>query len=277
MVGFSLENAFNINKILKNKGYSTNLYTPNKSQKYNVDSESILIIIDAVDKNYEAFFNTYITLTNGFDTHTLPPILALINASSPYIEKLFTLGVLDYISYPIIPAEVNYRVNCALNVMNFSSYCQSNLPSGEQVFTYQHSLQNSTSNAILAEKAVNYLYSHLDEEIKLNDLTSKMATNRNKLAKVFKDYLGMPIFSWLREQRLLKAAGLLESTSMSILQIAEQVGYTDPNNFATAFKKKFKQSPLQYRKHNPFIKHNSNTLLPTHDDNVNLGYQKNKI
>ncbi len=230
-----------------------------------------------MDKNYEVFFNTYTILTTDFDTHTLPPILVLINASSVYKQKLFTLGVLDYISYPIIPAEVNYRVNCALNVMNFSSYCQSNLPSGEQVFTYQHSLQNSTSNAILAEKAVNYLYSHLDEEIKLNDLTSKMATNRNKLAKVFKDYLGMPIFSWLREQRLLKAAGLLESTSMSILQIAEQVGYTDPNNFATAFKKKFKQSPLQYRKHNPFIKHNSNTLLPTHDDNVNLGYQKNKI
>ena len=53
---------------------------------------------------------------------------------------------------------------------------------------------------------------------------------------------------WLNQQRMKFAATLLSTTSLSIVQVSEQVGYLDANNFSTAFKREYKLSPRQYRK-----------------------------
>ncbi|WP_422624401.1 helix-turn-helix domain-containing protein [Pseudoalteromonas rubra] len=75
-----------------------------------------------------------------------------------------------------------------------------------------------------------------------------MATNRNRLSRVFKSYYGATVFNWLRELRMQRAAELLCSTDNSIQEIAFSVGYSDSNNFSTAFKRCFQTSPIQFRK-----------------------------
>jgi AraC-like DNA-binding protein len=119
----------------------------------------------------------------------------------------------------------------------------------EQAFSNSilKSMSNKT-NFLLAKKTAHYLKSELASEITLNDLARKMATNRNKLSSAFKTCFGTTVFNWLKEQRMLYAAELLISTSQTILQIAEKVGYPDSNNFSTAFKRLFQLSPMQYRK-----------------------------
>ncbi|MDP5215431.1 helix-turn-helix transcriptional regulator [Pseudoalteromonas tunicata] len=81
----------------------------------------------------------------------------------------------------------------------------------------------------------------------LDVLTRNVGTNRNKLNNLFKFYYGISVFDWLREQRMKKAAELLDKTSLNIMQISERVGYPDSNNFSTAFKRFYQLSPRQYR------------------------------
>ena len=100
---------------------------------------------------------------------------------------------------------------------------------------------------VLAEKTEKYLVNHLANDITLNMLACKMATNRNKLTKAFKAYFGTTVIKWLREKRMLKAQELLRNSNISTLEIAYQVGYNNPANFSTAYRQIFSKSPREER------------------------------
>ena len=46
-----------------------------------------------------------------------------------------------------------------------------------------------------------------------------------------------------------RAAELLVSTTLSVAEIAEQVGYMNQSKFELFFKKRFSMSPLEYRRY----------------------------
>ena len=58
----------------------------------------------------------------------------------------------------------------------------------------------------------------------------------------------MPVFTWLREERLRQARELLASTETSIASIADHLGYSSQANFAKAFRERFGCSPSELRK-----------------------------
>lgn len=113
------------------------------------------------------------------------------------------------------------------------------------------------ADLILAERTSIYLKRNISKNLSLNDIARAMATNRNKLSRVFKVYFGMTVFCWLREQRMILAANMLRNTAESIQEVSYSVGYPDSNNFSTAFKRAYCFSPLQYRK-----VHKSNRSVP---------------
>jgi AraC-like DNA-binding protein len=99
----------------------------------------------------------------------------------------------------------------------------------------------------LAKNTAAYLQTKLGEDIKLSELIVKMGTNRNKLNDAFKTSYGLTVFAWLHEKRMSLAQKLLKTTTLSILQVGDHVGYPDSNNFSTAFKREYKLSPRHYR------------------------------
>ena len=103
------------------------------------------------------------------------------------------------------------------------------------------------ANVTLVEKTVAYLKNNLDKNINLPDLALTMATNRTSLSTAFKAYFDMTVMNWFFEQRMLHAAQLLEIASLSILEIADKVGYPHSSYFAVAFKRRFNMPPKNYR------------------------------
>ena len=59
------------------------------------------------------------------------------------------------------------------------------------------------------------------------------------------------IHAFLREQRLRKAAQLLETTGLRISEVAEQVGIPNVSYFSTIFRKEFGCSPSDLRPKKP--------------------------
>jgi len=57
----------------------------------------------------------------------------------------------------------------------------------------------------------------------------------------------MPVFAWLREERLRQARELLALTETPILNIAEHLGYSSGANFSKAFRDRFDCSPRELR------------------------------
>ena len=58
----------------------------------------------------------------------------------------------------------------------------------------------------------------------------------------------MSTFEYLREQRLARAQTLLADGDRQIQQVADQVGFRNAGDFATAFKRRFGLTPRDYRK-----------------------------
>jgi len=119
----------------------------------------------------------------------------------------------------------------------------------KNIFLYDNFSTESTSDdQVLIKKACHYLLDDLTTHTSLNKLSRLLNTNRNNLSRLFKNRFGMGAFSWIREQRMMKAANLLAFTNMTVTSICHEVGYEDSNNFSTSFKKFFGVPPKQYRK-----------------------------
>lgn len=178
-----------------------------------------------------------------------PPILAVVDAFDSNKQRLFELGAFDYISTPLLVAELTVRVQSAIYHFAWSDG-QTVEPTPFRQIAAQTVITDMANQAhfVLAEKTAIYLNSQLANAVNLEQLSKIMGTNRNKLNKSFKACFGVTIFTWLLEQRMLLAAQLLDSTSLALIQIAQRVGYPDSNNFSTAFKRTFHLAPLQYRK-----------------------------
>jgi transcriptional regulator GlxA family with amidase domain len=81
------------------------------------------------------------------------------------------------------------------------------------------------------------------------DVARAVGYSPGHLGHVFSSYLGHSLSDHLRNLRIGEGRHLLETTSLSIGEIAQAVGYTDPAHFARAFQRVTGTSPTEYRRH----------------------------
>jgi AraC-like DNA-binding protein len=84
--------------------------------------------------------------------------------------------------------------------------------------------------------------------LNIRDLAAEFHLSPAYLQKLFKHETGIRMGEWLNEQRLQRAALLLESSYLSIKEITHSVGYEHPSSFIRAFERRFTQPPARYRK-----------------------------
>jgi transcriptional regulator GlxA family with amidase domain len=70
-----------------------------------------------------------------------------------------------------------------------------------------------------------------------------------RLAHLFKSETELSIQQYLTQLRLAKAKGHLESSFLSIKEIAASVGFPSVTRFVACFKNLAGATPAQYRKH----------------------------
>ena len=85
--------------------------------------------------------------------------------------------------------------------------------------------------------------------IGISDIADNIGISRAYLNSAFQKELGMSAQTFLIDYKMHKAASLLVSTSLSVKEIANNVGYEDQLVFSKAFKKKFGMSPKNYKTH----------------------------
>lgn len=98
------------------------------------------------------------------------------------------------------------------------------------------------------QKAIDYMYTHLEETITARELSQAAGINQQLLGKLFFQETGMTIKQYLAKLRCNAAAELLLDSRLSIQEIAARVGYADNNYFSKVFKATQGASPQDYRK-----------------------------
>ncbi|VEP18297.1 Transcriptional family [Hyella patelloides LEGE 07179] len=91
------------------------------------------------------------------------------------------------------------------------------------------------------------LVKHLNNPPSLTELTHQVGLSDRKLKQGFRFLFGTTVFGYLRDYRMKQAQYLLHSHHITVAQIANQVGYRNPEAFSTAFRRKFGVSPKAYQ------------------------------
>ena len=92
-----------------------------------------------------------------------------------------------------------------------------------------------------------YIREHVGEEITLAALCQHFHTNRTSLTRLIKEQTGMSPMQYVLEERLNQSRPDLLFTLVPIQDLAEKYGFSDVNYYIRAFRKRFGQTPLQYR------------------------------
>ena len=86
-------------------------------------------------------------------------------------------------------------------------------------------------------------------ELSLSEFAQSVNLSVWRLCHIFKSNVGMPPIRYLRLLRMERAKDLLESSFLSVKEIAFQVGLNDESHFVRDFKATYGFSPALYRSH----------------------------
>lgn len=82
---------------------------------------------------------------------------------------------------------------------------------------------------------------------KIQDLAVECNLSESHLQHLFKECTGLGLGRMLADQRMKRAAKLLEQTNLSIKEIAWTVGYEHTSSFTRAFERYFREAPRCFR------------------------------
>ena len=87
--------------------------------------------------------------------------------------------------------------------------------------------------------------------VSVRGLAQLVNLSSSRLGHLFKREMGVELRHFLLEARLEKAAELLQTTDMQIKEISHIIGYHHVPSFDRIFRKKYKVSPMDYRRDQP--------------------------
>ncbi|MEN5235072.1 AraC family transcriptional regulator [Sphingobacterium faecium] len=84
---------------------------------------------------------------------------------------------------------------------------------------------------------------HINEFLTISKLAQLSGMNRRKLMQGFKELFGTTIHVYITEMKMEEARRLLLEEDKYVNEVADYIGYKNPQHFISAFKKKFGISP----------------------------------
>ena len=159
--------------------------------------------------------------------HYQPKIIIISSYSDfEYAREAIKLSVLDYIVKPIDHEELIEKINLLVEPMK-----KEVKKDDEQIF----------------DKIQKHFCDHLDQPLKLIEISEKYHYNASYLGRLIKDKTGLNFNDYVLKLRIIRAQSLLLNTNDLIHKISSDVGFKDPENFTKKFKKITGQTPSDYR------------------------------
>ena len=170
-------------------------------------------------------------------TRDIPIIfLSSAGAQDERLEGLLH-GAVDYVLKPCLPAEVLARVRIHLRLAPRDVAPE---PSTPQALLSQ--------DEVILRAAMRFIGANLAKLPSLAEIAHKVGTHDKKLSAIFRQYLGITVFAWIRDERLRRGRELLTDSRMSMQDVAEQIGFRSACNFTTAFRERTGVTPSAFRR-----------------------------
>ncbi len=211
---------------------------------------------------YNSHNNPYcMAIKRNFHKQCICSQRELYKTCKPYhpICRTCFAGVSEYI-YPVS------RSGSVIGFIAVSGYRSEDSDSSLSEFLKASDLPENLCNsvipplAIMLEKLFSESFSPHDEYnlilqyineyysiLSLPELAEYFHRSKSHISHMFKSRTGKSLSAYCNDLKLRDAAKLLETTDLSVTEIALDTGFGDSSYFISVFKKSFGKTPLQYR------------------------------
>ncbi|MBL7726799.1 MAG: helix-turn-helix transcriptional regulator [Dinghuibacter sp.] len=162
-------------------------------------------------------------------------------------QLLLSNPVIDYLHYKLLSINKN---SCRLEIDDTVFELVHELLNGLAGFELQQAPQQQYPNHQLPviERAKEYMHQHFKNDISLQQIAANCYASAFHFSRLFRKFTLQTPYQYLLNVRLKHSEVLLKNTAMPISEVAFCSGFSGPDYFATAFKKKYKLMPTDYRK-----------------------------
>jgi AraC-like DNA-binding protein len=102
------------------------------------------------------------------------------------------------------------------------------------------------SNAL--SKAVHFLNNNYRSDIDLKELSQSVGMSYSVFRRTFHEHTGFAPWKYVQHMRLAHARHRLATSTDTIAQLADELGFSSPFHLSTAFSKEFGVSPMGWKK-----------------------------
>jgi len=99
----------------------------------------------------------------------------------------------------------------------------------------------------IAEDTLAFCMEHMQEHFTIQFLAARAGISPTKLKTVFRRVYGVPLFTYIRAEKMRFAAHELDKSNSRIVDIALSCGYDNASKFSAAFRDVIGCSPKEYR------------------------------
>ena len=100
----------------------------------------------------------------------------------------------------------------------------------------------------LLNRITAYLSANVHRHVTLAELSRELHVSGSSIRQLFRKKMNVSIGHYQLVQRLRRGIGLLQSTDLSVAEIAEKTGFSTANGFMLAIKRECGITPKQFRK-----------------------------
>jgi transcriptional regulator GlxA family with amidase domain len=106
----------------------------------------------------------------------------------------------------------------------------------------------------LFEDAIAIVHTEYASDLALDDIARRVASSRRQLQRAYAEIGHTTFREHLTGVRMDRAAELLENSGTTVRDVARQVGYRQPAQFAKAFRRHHGAAPSDYRARRRFAR-----------------------
>jgi AraC family transcriptional regulator len=134
-----------------------------------------------------------------------------------------------------------HAVTRALVLHLMRGFVKPELPEAAEAISHNNS-------GLKLDAMLDFIDSRLTEPLSLNDLADQVGVSRAHFARRFRTVTGMSPHRYVTQRRVEKAKQMLRETSLCLVQIALDVGFSNQSHFTQVFHAFTGETPSQFRR-----------------------------
>ena len=176
----------------------------------------------------------YLSQPRLFKIRILELVVVMSRAAVEAGDDLYELLTLNsqYIDEILQADEVDEVCSCIFKVMGCLM---------DRIYAVNNNLQ-------VVDEAMQYIREHFDKNLTLKEIAHAVYISPYYLSHIFKERLNCTVIDYLTSVRMEEAKKLLRKKGLSIVSIAERIGYGDSGYFSKVFKKSEGVTPSTFKR-----------------------------